>query len=97
MSSTVRVLRFARPRDPLTSAPRGGQVLVAEVLLDEHPAPVGQIVQQFQAWHYVPADGTPPELVSTLSRQDLEAQIALHFFGPEHGFEKNASGLPLAM
>ena len=95
MSSAVRVLRFARPRGPLASAPRG-QVLVAEVLLDEHPAPVGQIMQQFQAWHFMPTDGKASELMSTLSRQDLEAQIALHYFGNEPGFEKKTSALPLA-
>jgi hypothetical protein len=94
MSSAVRVLRFARVPDTLPAAPRG-QVLVANVLLDEQP--VGQIVQQFHAWHYQLIDGSPSGLVSTLSRQDIEAQIALHYFGPENGLEKSPHRLPLAM
>jgi hypothetical protein len=94
MSSAVRVLRFARVPDILPAAPRG-QELVAHVLLDEQH--VGQIVQQFQAWHYQLIDGTPSGLVSTLSRQDIEAQIALHYFGPETGLENSVPRLPLAM
>jgi len=77
----IRVLRFARPAEATATALRGGQTLVADVLLDDVPAPVGRIVQQFEAWHFMSADGTGPSLVSTFSRQDLEAQIARHYFG----------------
>lgn len=86
MSSEVRVLRFAHPPAGLQPA-HPGQVLVAQVLLDEHPVPVGQIVRQFEAWHYLLADGTPAGLVSTQSRQEIEAFIARHYFGPENGYE----------
>ena len=86
MSSTVRVLRFARVPDNAGPDPRG-QVLVSRVLLDEHPEPVGQIVRQFEAWHYLLADGSASGLVSTQSRQEIEAIVARHYFGPEAGFE----------
>ncbi len=96
MSSTVRVLHFARvPGNPAPGP--CGQVLVSRVLLDEDPAPVGTIVHQFQAWHYLLADGAPSGLVSTQSRPDLEQQIARPYFGPEPVSENTAPDLPLAM
>ncbi len=96
MSLAVRVLHFARVPHGTAPGPLG-QEPVASVLLDEHPEPVGLIVRQFQAWHYLLADGTPSGLVSTLSRPDLEQQIALHYFGPEPVLENTAPVLPLAM
>ena len=96
MSSEVRVLRFARVPDNTGPDPRG-QVLVSRVLLDENAEPVGQIVRQFEAWHYLLADGSPTGLVSTQSRQEIEAFIARHYFGPEPGFENAKPSLPLAM
>jgi hypothetical protein len=72
-------------------------VLVSRVLLDEHPEPVGQIVRQFEAWHYLLADGSPSGLVSTQSRQEIEAFIARHYFGPENGYEDTKPALSLAM
>ena len=96
MSLAVRVLRFARvPADRASAL--SGPVVVADVLLDEQPAPVGQVVKQFDAWHYLLADGTPSGLVSTQSRQEIEAFIARHYFGPERGFENTKPDLPLAM
>ncbi len=92
-----RVLRFARPAEAAAAAFRGGQVLVADVLLDDSPVPVGRIVRQFEAWHYFSADGSSASLVSTVSRQDLETQIARHYFGAEHGLELKSPALPLAI
>ena len=96
MSSAVRVLHFARVPASPAPGPRG-QEPVASVLLDEHLDPVGLIVRQFQAWHYLLAEGTPSGLVSTLSRPDLEQQIAQHYFGPEPVVENTDPVLPLAM
>lgn len=96
MSVEVRVLRFTHPPAHLPPALHG-QVLVATVLLDEHPAPVGQIVRQFEAWHYLLADGSPAGLVSTQSRQEIEAFIARFYFGPENGYENTKPALSLAV
>ena len=96
MSSEVRVLRFAHVPDHPAAGP-SGQVLVSRVLLDEHPDPVGSIVRQFQAWHYLLADGAPSGLVSTMSRADIEQLVAHHYFGPEPVRESTGPDLPLAM
>ena len=92
------MLRFARPPTPSPAAvPHGGPVVVADVHLDDQPVAAGQIVYQFDAWHYVPAAEPAVNLVSTLSRQDIEAQIARHYLGETHGLELKSPGLPLAM
>jgi hypothetical protein len=96
MSSAVRVLHFARVPGTPAPGPRG-QVMVSRVLLDEDAAPVGTIVHQFHAWHYLLADGAPSGLVSTQSRPDLEQQIARFYFGPEPVGENTAPDLPLAL
>ena len=96
MSSAVRVLHFARLPDSQAPGPRGQEPVVS-VLLDEQPDPVGLIVRLFQAWHHLLADGTPSGLISTLSRSDLEQQIARYYFGPEPGLEHTDPVLPLAM
>ena len=66
-------------------------------VFDDQPVAAGQIVYQFDAWHYVPAAEPAVNLVSTLSRQDIEAQIARHYLGETHGLELKSPGLPLAM
>ncbi len=102
MSSGVRPSRFSSRASyrPLASAPHGtrqpgagGRGAASKSIRRRS----GGSMQQFQAPHYLPADGTPSPLVSTLSRQDLEAQIALHYFGNEPGFENKPPALPLAM
>jgi len=97
MSPGVRVIRFARVADG-SRAVAADQVLVAGVLLQEQPAPVGHIVASGQTWRYLTADGAPSGLTSRISRQDLEEQIVRHHFGPAPAAAEEAeSHLQLAM
>jgi hypothetical protein len=81
MSPRVRVIRFARVTGAAAPGPGAADPAVAAVLLQEQPAPAGQIILRDGAWHYEFADGSRSALVSTHSRQDLEFQITLFYFG----------------
>jgi hypothetical protein len=84
MTGLVRSIRFARGRDA-AGCPNlpDGETLIARVVLDEAPAPVGAIVSREGGprWCYLHADGSHSGLFSALSRQDLERQVVLFHFG----------------
>jgi hypothetical protein len=94
MSSAVRVIRFARATAGLDPAQPGVEP-VADVLLDEQPAPAGRIVRRQQTWHYLLADGSPAGLASEVSRHDLERQIVLYYLGTLPGSKPNDAEPPL--
>ena len=96
MSSGVRAIRFARAtivQDPA----QPGVLSVADVLLDERPAPAGRIVRRDQTWDYMLADGTRSGLASTVSRQDLERQVVLYYLGTLPGSKSGETEPPLQL
>ncbi len=96
MTPAVRAIRFARV-SPAPDPAKPGPRWVADVLLDEHPAPVGRVMQHDQSWTYVLADGTSSGLASTVSRQDLERQVVLYYLGTLPGAKAHEAGPPLPM
>ena len=93
-----RSIRFARTSGSPDSAPAESRP-VANVLLDEQPIPVGQIVERGPSWVYVLADGRSSGLTSTESRQDLEWQVVLYHLGTLNGAKADTEpvSLPIAM
>lgn len=93
-----RSIRFARASSSPETAPAASR-LVASVILDEQPIPVGHLVERGPSWEYVLADGRPSGLTSSSSRQDLEWQVVLYHLGTLAGRKADAepSALPIAM
>jgi len=60
--------------------------VLLDVLVDQHPTPVGHIVQLAAGqgtpirWSFIRSDGRATGLQSTISRRELEGQIQYHFF-----------------
>ncbi|MBS0663168.1 MAG: hypothetical protein JSR48_07870 [Verrucomicrobia bacterium] len=98
MTPGNRSIRFARASTSQDSAPAESR-LVATVLLDEQPIPVGQIIERGPSWEYVLAGSRPSGLASTVSRQDLERQVVLYHLGTLPGSKADAEpdSLPIAM
>lgn len=98
MSPGNRSIRFARVSSSPEAAPAASR-LVASVILDEQPTPVGHLVERGPSWEYVLADGRPSGLASTSSRQDLEWQVVLYHLGtlPGRKADSEPSALPIAM
>ncbi|MDB6168363.1 MAG: hypothetical protein JWM88_1227 [Verrucomicrobia bacterium] len=95
--TSVRVIRFARAAAP--AHPEIAGAWIATVLLNEEAGAVGVIMRRPPGWEYVLAGGKSSGLASCASRQDLEHQIMLYYFGalPATGPAVPAPPLKLAV